>query len=494
MENIKRYESSIIKRACYMVNACEINEETMSKGFYFTEGKSFIEWYNENNCENSWILSSFYEVCMWYPKAKAINDDIKRAYIIPACETLNKMIDLINKEFDERLSRERLLEMATEEYINQGTSRSLAWELAENSINDPKFRKEVEDGIIEKLRKEYEPKLESGLNDIRVNAKRLWSDSKKRYRHVEPYEIEYTGFESESVEYDGGPNAEPKTFSEYQYLLALEEIYASFVIKTRCIWIDRAIELAQAADLGPDENNNGLPGANWDMLETVVCNKDIELEDDIVDIIEYCLDNGGQRITESWIFKYLPLTPSTRTEEEKEAETMLNDIAKSRYVNLYLRTMIAFAKAVQASTLYMWGDNTQSKMSVAAVMKQLGIETYDFYGNSDKEFITALIALIDKLDVDVDAAGMTDYIPECDTTNVSSGNTSTTASNAGGTQKSKWVAFVLCLLLGHFGAHKFYEGKYGMGLLYLFTFGLAYIGVIVDLFAIWKKTDPYYVE
>lgn len=34
-------------------------------------------------------------------------------------------------------------------------------------------------------------------------------------------------------------------------------------------------------------------------------------------------------------------------------------------------------------------------------------------------------------------------------------------------QKNKWVALILCILLGFMGAHKFYEEKTGMGILYL---------------------------
>lgn len=63
----------------------------------------------------------------------------------------------------------------------------------------------------------------------------------------------------------------------------------------------------------------------------------------------------------------------------------------------------------------------------------------------------------------------------------------------GGKAKNKWVAFLLCLFLGEFGFHKFYEGKIIMGLLYLFTFGLVGIGWFIDLIALLLKPNPYYV-
>ena len=62
-----------------------------------------------------------------------------------------------------------------------------------------------------------------------------------------------------------------------------------------------------------------------------------------------------------------------------------------------------------------------------------------------------------------------------------------------GTEKNKWVAFVLCLLLGLVGAHKFYEGKILVGVVYIFTAGLFFVGWIIDLIAILMKPNPYYV-
>ena len=47
--------------------------------------------------------------------------------------------------------------------------------------------------------------------------------------------------------------------------------------------------------------------------------------------------------------------------------------------------------------------------------------------------------------------------------------------------------------MGYFGAHKFYEGKVGMGVLYLFTLGLFGIGWFVDLIVLLTKPNLYYV-
>ena len=62
-----------------------------------------------------------------------------------------------------------------------------------------------------------------------------------------------------------------------------------------------------------------------------------------------------------------------------------------------------------------------------------------------------------------------------------------------GKLRNKWVAFFLCLFLGFLGAHKFYEGKGGMGVLYLLTAGLLGIGWLVDCIALLFKPNPYIV-
>lgn len=50
--------------------------------------------------------------------------------------------------------------------------------------------------------------------------------------------------------------------------------------------------------------------------------------------------------------------------------------------------------------------------------------------------------------------------------------------------KKKWVAFWLCFFGGFFGLHRFYVGKFGSGIAYLFTGGIIGIGYFIDLFKI----------
>lgn len=54
------------------------------------------------------------------------------------------------------------------------------------------------------------------------------------------------------------------------------------------------------------------------------------------------------------------------------------------------------------------------------------------------------------------------------------------------------VALLLCIYFGYLGVHKFYEDRIGMGLLYLFTFGLFGVGVVADIILLLTKPKAYY--
>lgn len=71
-------------------------------------------------------------------------------------------------------------------------------------------------------------------------------------------------------------------------------------------------------------------------------------------------------------------------------------------------------------------------------------------------------------------------------------NTNVNTTMIGRKLCNKWVSLCLCVLLGFFGAHKFYEGKGGMGIVYLFTMGLFGIGWLIDILIILSKPNPYY--
>ncbi len=76
---------------------------------------------------------------------------------------------------------------------------------------------------------------------------------------------------------------------------------------------------------------------------------------------------------------------------------------------------------------------------------------------------------------------------------VNNTNTNTNINDYGRKPKNKWIALILCICLGFLGAHKFYEGKAGMGVIYIFTAGIFGIGIFIDLISLLFKPNPYYV-
>lgn len=57
--------------------------------------------------------------------------------------------------------------------------------------------------------------------------------------------------------------------------------------------------------------------------------------------------------------------------------------------------------------------------------------------------------------------------------------------------KSKTTAYLLWFFLGAFGFHRFYLGKVGTGLLFLFTLGFLGIGWLIDLFTLGGQVELY---
>ncbi len=57
------------------------------------------------------------------------------------------------------------------------------------------------------------------------------------------------------------------------------------------------------------------------------------------------------------------------------------------------------------------------------------------------------------------------------------------------------VSIILCILFGGLGFHRFYEGKVGTGILWLFTGGMFGIGWLVDIIILASlKNNDYYID
>lgn len=473
-----------------MCNSQEMHAKVLLKNFWFTEGQPFGNWYAHNNCESSWILSSFNRLCNFFCQAEAENnrkkEEYEQKYMLPACEIINEGIKIQNRLLAEQLSDRFLLETAAESFSQQGYPYDYAQKKAAGLLHDSSFVSQFRGKLIKQIRTSFEQKMAMPTDDIEIDFSKLWSDSDSRYRYATLDNVKFKGEKNDCKTMNdaiGLHNVCAENFSEYQYLLALREILNKLFVDDKAL--NNAIQLADASHFVPENNENGLPGANWNLLETVISENESELDEDIRSLVRYCAYNESPDIKESWIFQYVPLVRLGIGDEEKEAESIMNDMAKSSGISPYIRTMIAFSRSIQMNVLCVMckalGDDTQTATPTAVIMKKLGIQPSDFDDDSGKEFISDLIRVMEYTNIDIDTAGMDEYLGK------------KSGVPAGKSEKRKWIAVILCLFFGCFGAHKFYEGKTAMGILYLFTCGLFLIGALVDFFRLLFKPDKYYV-
>ena len=94
----------------------------------------------------------------------------------------------------------------------------------------------------------------------------------------------------------------------------------------------------------------------------------------------------------------------------------------------------------------------------------------------------------------VESIGKAEQQPNIVINNTNTNSNTNIAGALGIRTRNKWVSFILCFFLGFLGAHKFYEGRPGMGILYLLTGGLFGIGWFIDLISLLCKPNPYCVK
>ncbi len=65
-------------------------------------------------------------------------------------------------------------------------------------------------------------------------------------------------------------------------------------------------------------------------------------------------------------------------------------------------------------------------------------------------------------------------------------------------RRNKWIALALCLFLGWFGVHKYYELKFGTGLVYILLTLMdplmTFVAISLDALFILTKPRHYYIE
>ena len=115
------------------------------------------------------------------------------------------------------------------------------------------------------------------------------------------------------------------------------------------------------------------------------------------------------------------------------------------------------------------------------------LELFDSFLETSREVSAVFSYILKQIDDNADLTPKNEINYEilnapCDTSPLN-----TMKNNAVDKPNNKWTSFFLCLLLGWLGVHKFYERKTVLGIVYLLTFGLFGIGVLIDLIIIVTK-------
>lgn len=426
MEDIKKYEAAVIRRACYMVNTSTFDEKVFTRAFYFTDRLLYDKWYEQYPCD-SWILTSFYKACRLFSERQTENRahkaKIEQEVLIPACRIINQAIDQQNIKAASVYSDDFIIENATESLTQQGYPYDYVQKRAREMANDPGFRAKFFDNLEKNFNAPFEKELES-LNAnrrLRFKAADLWQSSSKKYRHITPTDISYLELSSNKKETTNAldlSGADVKNFAEYQYVQAIDRILAKVDVEDKRL--KTLVASGRESDLHPEPNDNGFPGAKWDILQTIWGNNP-NFEKDLIALVHYCANNREPHIKESWLFQYAEPLPVDLTEEEKEAEDLLVETAKLAYSD-YIKTIVALAKCVQVNSLKMMmkaienvageslSDKKNTDLTMAESMEKYRLSSYSFKNDDKRKFLLDIIKIMQSDNMEIDTTGMEQFL------------------------------------------------------------------------------------
>lgn len=186
-------------------------------------------------------------------------------------------------------------------------------------------------------------------------------------------------------------------------------------------------------------------------------------------ICEYC---GAKFLLddESMLVKHIHAGEITEEQEFINAETYLNKL--KNYEDAYYCYLSLVKRYVDNKELWLGllrsytHDFTNTYVTVSEYRKYWD----NFKALSSKEEIKEYETLYQEYDAMI----------------ISSNKNEAGVFNNNSTE-SKYTELLITVFFGMFGIHKFIKGQIGMGLLYLFTGGLLYIGWICDIIKVVRK-------